>query len=128
MCRQHFWCNYQHKIVHLTMINIHYCLRCTGSLLLMRFVINCVQSDNQSISTFIFKSRFKKKHVEKSVCDCVNHCQLNFNKRLVKPAISQIFSTSTMYLIQGQLIKRCCFPVGKNRGNCWEIKKNICCL
>ena len=42
----------------------------------------------------------------------------------LKPAIPKIFSTPTMYLIQGRLIKRCCFPVGKNWGNCWEIKEN----
>ena len=53
----YFRCNYQHKIVHLTTINICYCSMCTRSLLQMRFVITCIWSDNQSISTFIFESR-----------------------------------------------------------------------
>ena len=35
----YFRCNYQHKIVCLTMINIRYCSRSSGSLLQMRFVI-----------------------------------------------------------------------------------------
>ena len=53
----YFRCNYQHKIICLTTINIRYCSRCTGSLLQMRSIITCVWSDNQSISTFIFESR-----------------------------------------------------------------------
>ena len=118
----YFRCNYQHKIVHLTTINIRYCSMCTGSLLQMGFVITCVRSDT---SRFLLSfSNLDKKHVENSVCDCENLCQLNCNKWLVlNPAIPKIFSTPTMYLIQGRLIKRCHFPVSKNRGNCWEIKK-----
>ena len=33
-----------------------------------------------------------------------------------------------MYLIQGWLIKRCHFPVGKNPDNCWQVKKYTCML
>ena len=53
----YFRSNYQHKIVRSTTINIRYCSMCTGSLLQMCFVITCVRSDKQSISTFIFESR-----------------------------------------------------------------------
>ena len=76
----HFRCNYQHKIGRFTTINIRYCSRCTGGFPVANALRYKLHPIRQPVY-FYFHFRVQiKKHVENSVCDCENHCQLTCNK------------------------------------------------